>query len=178
MGFWEAGAWGVGAEGRDGQARPEAVAVSPPEEVMLAEEDKNAEEKSPLDGRSLLVALPPSGGEARTVRGGAGSCLPGQALTCRHVHTRLAEPFPGGPVMVSVRSCEPCAVGRSGPTPHSHAHGVSAWASRAPVLTAQLSSQAGASQGSGGEPQWLGPAATSQCLVAAGLALLYWPTKT
>jgi len=27
------------------------------EEVMLAEEDKNAEEKSPLDGRWLLLAL-------------------------------------------------------------------------------------------------------------------------
>lgn len=33
------------------EAPPELRPVSLTEEVMLAEEDKNAEEKSPLDGR-------------------------------------------------------------------------------------------------------------------------------
>lgn len=41
-----------------GQAGSDLRLVSLAEEVMLAEEDKNAEEKSPLDGRSLLLAPP------------------------------------------------------------------------------------------------------------------------
>lgn len=53
----EAGSCGrAPAWGRDREALTRGR-VSLTEEVMLAEEDKNAEEKSPLDGRSLLSAL-------------------------------------------------------------------------------------------------------------------------